>query len=268
MSYSRTLVLLTAVILWGCPGLGSEEPPITQELPETPTFTADVKPILDRLCTECHSVPPTMSAPATLRLDVCETIGGLPGASAQALRIQIRTIDELGGPMPPATYPQQPTPDDIEILTRWIDQGANCDGTSPPANNTMMPTNNGVPDMGMDLGTMMPDLGTDTGGGAGDWTFADTAELLRTSTCGNCHAEAQDPRIDASMTDAEIADSLGGTARNGMDYIVPGNKVESELYRRLSSTEPSVLMPQGGQRLPEYIQVGAWIDDGAPGFMQ
>ena len=82
-------VALFALLAAGCPELGTQPRTITSEIPESPTWT-DVKPILDEFCNECHSVPlvavpPSVVAPDTLRLDVCEDVAGVTGAKSNAV---------------------------------------------------------------------------------------------------------------------------------------------------------------------------------------
>lgn len=126
MSYVRFITIWGSVLLLGCPGLGSQEPSTGGEIPENPTWS-DVEPVMNRLCSECHSDPPQQMAPPGYRFDVCEDVGD-PGAQTWAPRIQIRMIDKLPTPMPPLTYPEQPTPADEELVARWVEQGAPCDG--------------------------------------------------------------------------------------------------------------------------------------------
>ncbi len=121
------LILFTSLFLVGCPGFGSEE--VTgdfSDIPEDPTF-ADVKPTLDALCNDCHSAVPQEGAPGGFRYDVCADTDGDLGASSRADRIDIRTLQKIPTPMPPATHSPQPTAEDEELLRRWIEDGAPCE---------------------------------------------------------------------------------------------------------------------------------------------
>lgn len=120
------LIVLSSLASIGCPGFGSEEPGGDfSELPENPTWE-DVSPLLDAYCNDCHSVPPQEGAPGGFRYDVCEDADGTLGASSRAQRLEVRTIQKVPSSMPPPTYSPQPTPDDTEILRRWVENGAPC----------------------------------------------------------------------------------------------------------------------------------------------
>ncbi|CAN5865890.1 hypothetical protein BH23PLA1_BH23PLA1_26100 [soil metagenome] len=89
-------------------------------------FEADVRPILDLYCFECHG---SKTPEAGLRLDSIQAIleggdGGpaiVPGKSAESLLFEVLTNEE-GFRMPPEG---EPVPEEeIEIIRAWIDQGA------------------------------------------------------------------------------------------------------------------------------------------------
>lgn len=265
----RIVALPLAALLFGCPGLGNQEPPIADTLPENPTWTEHVKPILDTYCNECHSDPPQQAAPGTLRLDICESLGK-PGAQAQAQRIVIRMIDKNPTPMPPLTYAKQPTPDDMEVIRRWVEQGASCEGSTLPVNNGQNNQNNGMTippadmggtnnmDGGMDMGS--PDLGD------APWTFTEVADFLRT-TCGvggSCHGGANPQGGFALMMDTSDAD-LAQTLMTGMTaaqvpLISPNEPDASAIVLVLESGQ----MPLGGPARPEEAaKIRAWVLAGA-----
>jgi hypothetical protein len=99
--------------------------PVTGEIPEFPTWD-DVKPVLDAYCNQCHSSPSAEDAPSNMRLDICEDAGVIKGARDQAPRIRARMLQATPSVMPPMTAARQPSPDDKELVRRWIDQGAAC----------------------------------------------------------------------------------------------------------------------------------------------
>ena len=122
MIYRRThvLSLLLLVLLWGinpAPGWGQIE------------FNDQIRPILTRHCTSCHG-PDEASREADLRLD---TFGGatadlgdyaaiVPGdADASLLLERITSTDD---PMPPESFGRSLNPEEIELLRRWIAEGA------------------------------------------------------------------------------------------------------------------------------------------------
>jgi len=262
--FRRTLALPLLAVLVGCPGLGNQEPPIADTLPAEPTWTEHVKPILDTYCSECHSDPPQQAAPGTFRLDVCETLGK-PGASSQSAKIVIRMIDEIPSPMPPLTAANQPTPDDEEIVRRWVDQGANCDGAANNGTNngnTNNGTNNGTVamDMGMGGTDMAPDMVTDE-----PWTFTEVGEFLRT-TCGLddiCHGGAMPSGnfiVTENTSDADLAATLMGMTPGGVLLISPSEPDASRIVQVLESA----FMPFGGPPRPdEAAKIREWVATGA-----
>lgn len=89
-------------------------------------YCSEVKPILDEHCISCHSDPPTNRAPATLRLDVYATDGGVPGASQVADQIVYRAVYRQD--MPPFPL-RELTADERGALRAWEQSGAQlCDG--------------------------------------------------------------------------------------------------------------------------------------------
>lgn len=121
------LIALTSLLI-GCPGFGSEEPGgDLSDLPENPTWE-DVSPLFDAYCNDCHSAPPQEGAPGGFRYDVCEDTESELGASSYAERAAVRTVDQVPTPMPPLTYSPQPSPEDVELIRRWVDTGAPCSG--------------------------------------------------------------------------------------------------------------------------------------------
>jgi uncharacterized membrane protein len=124
------VIFFISLLALGCPGFGTEGAEGDfSDIPEEPTWQ-DVKPLLDAYCNECHSVPPALGAPGGFRYDVCEDTGSEAGAATFAGRIQVRTVDELPSPMPPSNYTAQPSPEDKEMLRRWVENGAPCGGGS------------------------------------------------------------------------------------------------------------------------------------------
>ena len=99
--------------------------------PEPVDFTLDVRPILADRCFPCHG-PDSATREAGLRLDqqaaAFEDLGGYaaiaPGdADASEIVTRIEEPDDAWR-MPPESSGKRLTPDEIETLRRWIDQGA------------------------------------------------------------------------------------------------------------------------------------------------
>jgi uncharacterized membrane protein len=93
-------------------------------------FTAEIAPILQERCVQCHG---ERKQKAKLRFDRVEPrwfepgelgaviVRGKPEESELVRRLQLPPDDE--DHMPPAEEPQ-PTPEEIELLRRWIAEGA------------------------------------------------------------------------------------------------------------------------------------------------
>ncbi len=278
-SFRLFLVTLFVIPICGCPELGSQERTITAEIPEEPTWADHVKPVLDLYCNECHSAPPQQLAPANFRLDVCESIGMVPGAKLFAGRIIFRTVDQLPSPMPPASYSEIPTAADRELLQRWVDQGAACDGVITPTNVT---PNNVQPDMmlppGADMGTpgmdmavtpdedMGMDVGADLGPPPATWNMV--AAMLE-SKCSGCHdAGRGNLTIPMGATPAElqvlIEDQSAALVPAGL-FITPNLPENSAIYLRVSSADGMIRMPRGSAAVDEALRAAleSWILNGA-----
>jgi len=96
-------------------------------------FDRDVLPILSDNCFQCHG-PDANTRKADLRLDVKE--GALrtkdpvviPGKSAESALLERVTSHDPDEKMPPPKSGKTVTPEQVEILKRWIDQGAKWAG--------------------------------------------------------------------------------------------------------------------------------------------
>jgi hypothetical protein len=105
-------------------------------VPEKVRFNRDVRPILSGNCFYCHG-PDPKHREADLRLDQRETatadlggyaaiVPGKPDESALIKRVSSTDPDEQMPP--PASKKPHLTDDQIEILRRWIEQGAEYEG--------------------------------------------------------------------------------------------------------------------------------------------
>ncbi len=103
--------------------------------PQAPTkkidFNRDVRPILSDTCFKCHG-PDEQQRQANLRLDDTEGLftdrGGyriiVPGKSAQSKLYQKISSTDDSMRMPPTYSGRTLTPQQIELIKEWIDQGA------------------------------------------------------------------------------------------------------------------------------------------------
>ncbi len=103
--------------------------------PQRLNFNRDIRPILSNKCFACHG-PDSQNRDAGYRLDTSEgafadlggyagIVPGDPDASELVLRI---TNDDVDMRMPPESQKNPLTDEEIELLTRWIDEGAEFTG--------------------------------------------------------------------------------------------------------------------------------------------
>ena len=90
-------------------------------------FNRDVRPILSDKCFACHG-PDANHREADLRLDVgesaIETGAVVPGKPNESLLVERITATDESVRMPPADSGKELTPAEIDVLTRWITEGA------------------------------------------------------------------------------------------------------------------------------------------------
>lgn len=139
MSRNR-LILLIGILLVAQNGW-AETPANTSatiepDLPEVVEFNRDIRPILSDICFNCHG-PDAKRREANLRFDIeAEAKAKLesgshaivPGdvtASSLIVRITSANDDER---MPPADFGRQLSARQVQLLTRWIEQGAKWQG--------------------------------------------------------------------------------------------------------------------------------------------
>jgi hypothetical protein len=102
-----------------------------QKPPERPvSYSRDIKPILTNSCYACHG-PDKGPRKAGLRLDVREVAvkkAIRPGHAADSRLIERLTSQDADERMPPPSSKKRPlTAAQIDLLRRWIDQGAKFD---------------------------------------------------------------------------------------------------------------------------------------------
>ena len=120
------VALMVALILAGANSSESSEP--SREL----SFNRDIRPVLSDKCFQCHG-PDAQARKADLRLDQFGDEDGVNGAESilvpgdvDASEIVRRiTCDDDDERMPPASATRQLTSHQIELLKRWVSQGAN-----------------------------------------------------------------------------------------------------------------------------------------------
>ena len=95
-------------------------------------FIRDIRPILSNTCFKCHGFD-DKTRQANLRLDTAEgatakadsgAVAVVPGNSGESEIIRRLTAADPGERMPPADSGKSVTPEQIELIKRWIDEGA------------------------------------------------------------------------------------------------------------------------------------------------
>jgi hypothetical protein len=111
------------------------DPVSSRAIPVKVDFNRDVRPILSNNCFFCHG-PDPKTREAGLRVDTAEGIaaplkmGGVavvPGDPAASMLLQRITTHDEKDVMPPVKSGKKVTPAQVEILKRWIEQGAAYD---------------------------------------------------------------------------------------------------------------------------------------------
>ena len=110
-----------AIVLCVGASLAAAEPPAAGEL----RFERDVRPILKKHCFHCHGLE-KVEGSLDLRMVRLMQQGGdsgtslVPGKAAESLLVErVRS-----GEMPPEEVTLRPTPGEIELITRWVNEGA------------------------------------------------------------------------------------------------------------------------------------------------
>ncbi|MGA9521028.1 MAG: hypothetical protein WBV82_06165 [Myxococcaceae bacterium] len=215
-----------------------------------PFYCDEIKPILDTYCASCHGASPAGGAPATFRLDVFETMGGVPGAGAKAARVKARASDSKT--MPPPSSPQ-PTSEELALLAAWAQAGApECQGSG----------SNGLPDGG---------AGNSVGYVDGPVSLSMHVKPLLETYCGTCHsggAAQGDFNVMGNLYSQLMAES---DEDSSYPRVEPGNPQRSLIWIAMSGGGDELVdaMPFNTPGLavtaPEDFKViELWIQQGAP----
>ena len=123
-------LLVAALILFHvpAPSLAQDESALDRAAQEAPDFATEVRPILARRCFACHGNDEE-TREAGLRLDSFEAAtldrDGFPAVvpgSSEDSEVMARITDEFD-PMPPESTGDSLSPEEVDILRRWMDSG-------------------------------------------------------------------------------------------------------------------------------------------------
>src|SRR5262249_11056814 len=122
----RPAALACAALAWAWTTAAAAEPPSPPV-----EFNRDIRPVLSDTCFQCHG-PDKARRKAKLRLDTEEgafaDLGGyralVPGDLARSELFARITAGDVKRRMPPEGSGRRLTPHQIELIRRWIEQGA------------------------------------------------------------------------------------------------------------------------------------------------
>jgi len=222
-------------------------PPLTpweellQQIDDPVSFRSDVAPIIVAKCGNCHvdRSRGNFSAGTFEALDRSTKIAyGLPNDS--------RLIEVIvNGEMPQGGL--QVTEEELEILKRWIRQGAKFDGTD--RNQNLRQLARGEADTPVPPPAVSAPTGNET------VSFGLQIAPLLIENCGQCHM-VNNPRGNFSQANFESLLRGGGAGNT----VVPGKAESSLLFQRINAGEmpPTGKLPQSSIDL-----IKTWINEGA-----
>ena len=216
-------------------------------------FNRDIRPILTEACVACHG-PAEATRQADLRLDTRDFIGTVvvPGDAEGSPLFQRLTADERIDRMPPVSSGRSLTADQVDVVRRWIDAGA---------------------EWGSDLAAV------DVGGtpvAARTVDFAREVRPLLSENCFTCHGPDEQARQRGLRLDVQEG-PFADRGQFGGPVIVAGNAADSLLFHRITASDAETRMPYrrglGTSVVPgrdddaltdaEVETLRLWIDQGA-----
>ena len=234
------LVLIMAVSVGGSHAYRLEAG-LVQAAEEPVDFHRDVRPVLAQTCFACHGAAEA-NRQADLRLDTSDFIGTvvLPGDAEGSSLFQRLTTDAPIGRMPPLSSGRALTAGEIELVRRWIDEGAHW-------------------------GTERAFI--DAGGGEVVGRTVDFGREVRpllAENCFSCHGPDEQGRQAGLRLDVQEG-AFADRGLFGGPVIVAGDAAGSLLVHRVSADDPRRRMPRGGEALSdsEVETLRLWIDQGA-----
>ena len=219
------------------------------------SFTKQVVPILTARCGGCHVTKSSgMFSMATYNALMKGSAAGLVIFKGDGKgSVLMEKIDDAE--MPPSG--QKLPANEIEVLRKWINEGAKFDGADMTTNITML-TAGGTP-----VPAPMPAKPPMVAQATGKETVSFSKDLapILAETCMGCHG-TQQPRENFSVSNFERLLKGGDAGVN----ILPGKSADSLLIKKLKGTAAD------GQRMPLnqpaldpaiIAKFEKWIDEGA-----
>ena len=214
-------------------------------------FNRDILPMLSEACFACHG-PAEATRQADLRLDTSDFIGTVvvPGDAEGSPLFQRLTNEEPIGRMPPVSSGRSLTSDQIEVVRRWIDTGAEWGSELAEADADA---------------PLVAERTVD---------FAREVRPILSNNCFACHgpdAQSRQRGLRLDVAEGPFADR----GQFGGSVIIPGNAADSLLIHRVTAGDEAVRMPYrmgvassvtpGGDPLTDadVETLRLWIDQGA-----
>ena len=106
-----------------CEGFGTQTVLGTLgQVPDTPTYSEHIAPLMEVHCDECHSDPATQGAPDYFRTDVYDSPDEPGLFETRHLNLE-RMVNTPSRPMPPTNLPPM-SAIELETFALWVDLGA------------------------------------------------------------------------------------------------------------------------------------------------
>jgi hypothetical protein len=218
----------------------------------TVSFVKDVAPILTQRCGGCHIA----KASGKLSMKDYETlmkghpVNGIIVAPGNPPGSVLLEMIEAGQMPPDGGVP----PQELRILTTWVAEGAQFDGTNPKANLNRLAKGDASP-------TPEPPPMNATPTGNESVSFARHIAPLLVENCNGCHFRPNQVRGGLNFT--MFAGLMDG-GDNGPP-ITPGQPEQSLLIGKLKGTADGAQMPQGRPAFSDeqIAMFEKWIAEGA-----
>src|ERR1700676_113679 len=214
-------------------------------------FATQIRPILASRCYQCHGPDVQQHG---LRMDSLQALltGGMngkvviPGNSQESH--MVRRLLGLDQPQMPYGGPPLP-PEQIELIRKWIDEGAPGPDSTEPIVAGAVPAN---------------DMPAAHNGAEKPVDFNREIRPILSDSCFKCHGPEEKSRQGNLRLDSK---ENVFAERSGYRIIVPGSSTASRLYQKVSSKDDAFRMPpawSGTGLTPKQIELfRRWIDQGA-----